>query len=78
MHKKIYTGIITLFCWLLTLSVSAQPGGDGKPVEMMNKFRTEGKIYVVIAVVLTILLGLIVYVTRLDRKIGKLEKEFNK
>jgi uncharacterized membrane protein len=37
--------------------------------------RSNGRIYVVVAVVLTILLGLILYVFRLDRKIAKLEKE---
>ena len=36
--------------------------------------RSAGKIYVVLAVVLTILAGLIFYVVRLDRKINKLEK----
>ena len=36
--------------------------------------RSAGKIYVVLAVVLTILAGLIFYVIRLDRKISKLEK----
>ena len=34
-----------------------------------------GKIYVVMAVVITILAGLIFYVARLDGKISKLEKE---
>jgi hypothetical protein len=32
-----------------------------------------GKIYVVIAVMLTILAGLVLYLVRLDRKISKLE-----
>jgi hypothetical protein len=36
--------------------------------------RASGKIYVVLAIVLTILLGLILYVVRLDRKISRLEK----
>ncbi len=36
--------------------------------------RSNGRIYVVIAVMLTILAGLIIYVVRLDRKIKKLEK----
>jgi hypothetical protein len=36
--------------------------------------RSDGKIYVVVAVVLTILAGLILYVVRLDRKITRLEK----
>jgi hypothetical protein len=36
--------------------------------------RASGKIYVVLAIVLTILAGLIFYVVRLDRKISKFEK----
>ncbi len=78
MHKKIYTLISTLFCSLLTISVWAQGGADTKKAEMADKFRADGKIYVVIAVLVTILLGLIIYVARLDRKINKLEKDFNK
>ena len=37
--------------------------------------RSNGRIYVVIAVILTILIGLIIYLVRLDRKIGKLEQQ---
>ena len=37
--------------------------------------RSNGKIYVVVAVCLTILAGLFVYVFLIDRKINKLEKE---
>jgi CcmD family protein len=39
--------------------------------------KSNGKIYVVVAVVLTILLGLFAYVWNLDRKITKLEKNNN-
>jgi len=34
-----------------------------------------GKIYVVMAVAVVIVLGLLIYVINLDRKISKLEKE---
>ena len=37
--------------------------------------RGNGKIYVVVAVCLIILFGLILYVFRIDKKIEKLEKE---
>lgn len=37
--------------------------------------RSEAKIYVVMAVTVTILTGLIIFVWRLDRKISKLEKK---
>jgi uncharacterized membrane protein len=42
--------------------------------EMADTFRSNGKIYVVVAVMLVILAGLILYLIRLDRKISKLEK----
>lgn len=37
--------------------------------------RSNGKIYVVVAVCLTILSGLFIYVFLIDRKISKIEKE---
>ena len=43
-----------------------------EPADVM---RSNGKIYVVVAVVVTILLGLFFYVFNLDRKISKLEKK---
>jgi hypothetical protein len=42
---------------------------------MATVMRSNGKIYVVVAVVLTILFGLVAYLIHLDRKISKLEKE---
>lgn len=39
------------------------------------EMRSNGKIYVVVAVVLIILFGLLAYLVRLDRKISKFEKE---
>ena len=43
--------------------------------EMADTMRSNGRIYVVVAVVVTILTGLILYIIRLDRKMSKLEKE---
>ena len=40
-----------------------------------NKMRSNGKIYVVVAVLVAIFIGIILYLIRLDRKISKLEKE---
>lgn len=42
--------------------------------EIDDVMKENGKIYVVIAVMLTILAGLVLYLVRLDRKISKLEK----
>ena len=46
-----------------------------QPVEMADIMRSNGKIYVVVAVVLVILAGLFVYLFSLDRKVSKLEKD---
>jgi len=63
--KKIISLLILSFC---TLAIHAQD------VKMADTMRSNGKIYVVIAVMLTILAGIILYLVRLDRKISKLEK----
>ncbi len=46
-------------------------------VEMADTFRANGKIYVVVAVIIAILSGIIVYLVVLDKKIAQLEKEVN-
>lgn len=43
-------------------------------VEMADSMRSEGKIYVVVAILVLILVGLIGYLFLLDRKISRLEK----
>ena len=68
MTKK--SGIL-LFSLLLSLLMRAQD----KTVEMADAMRQNGKILVVAAVVLTILIGLFLYLVRLDKKISNLEKE---
>ena len=63
--KKFLSVISALF---VTLSVHAQ-----NKVEMADTMRSEGKIYVVVGIILIILGGLIVYLFTLDRKVKKLE-----
>lgn len=43
--------------------------------EMADVFRSDGKIYVVVAGVLIILSGVLTYLFLLDKKISKIEKE---
>lgn len=43
-------------------------------VEMADTMRSNGKIYVVVAVSTTILIGLFLYIYSLDRKISRFEK----
>lgn len=47
-------------------------------VDMADQFRAEGKIYVVIAILGIIFLGIMGYLISLDRKITKLEKAAEK
>lgn len=66
------------FIYLVLLMVvnAAVMAQDAVPADgPMTGMRSEGKIYVVMAVVLTILVGLFLYLIRLDRKITKLEKK---
>lgn len=47
-------------------------------VEMADKMREEGKIYVVVAVLLVILIGLFTFLFRLDSKLNKLKNRLDK
>jgi len=70
--SKFITLVIFTF---LTVLAYAQNGTKDEPVQMADFMRSNGKIYVVVAVVITILIGLFVYLISLDRKISKLEKD---
>ena len=43
-------------------------------IEMADTMRAEGKIYVVVAILVLILVGLIGYLVLIDRKVSRLEK----
>ena len=69
---KTYKYISFLGLWLSTfISAFAQ-----QDVEMADTFRADGKIYVVVAVLVAILLGLFGYLVVTDRKVRQLENEF--
>lgn len=74
MQKKYFSVLITVIFLLIGFITQAQDSAANKKPEMADALRADGKIYVVIAVVVTILTGLILYVARLDRKISKMEK----
>ena len=44
-------------------------------VEMADTFRADGKIYVVVAVVMILLVGMFVYLFSMERQMKKLESE---
>lgn len=64
--------VITLFL-LMALSVASHAQNNKET--MADTMRSNGRIYVVVAVVVTILTGLLLYLWRLDRKMTRLEKE---
>jgi hypothetical protein len=59
---------------LLAFTKISHAQGDEK-VEMADTMRGNGRIYVVVAVVVLILVGLFLYLVRLDKKITRIEKE---
>jgi tetrahydromethanopterin S-methyltransferase subunit D len=65
--------ILTIALSLLTSTICI---AQEKP-EMADVMRSNGKIYTVVAVCVTILLGLFAYVFNIDRKISKIEKKQN-
>lgn len=44
-------------------------------IEMADAMRAEGKIYVVVAVLVVMFSGLLAYAIRIDQKLGRLERE---
>lgn len=66
------TPVAALLLFSQTL-LAQQPVAGG--VEMADRLRADGKIWVVVAVIAAVFAGIIFYLIRLDRQIGKLEKE---
>ena len=68
-YKKLFPFLLLMLPALATLAQDTT-----KQTDLM---RSNGRIYVVVAVMVTILIGLVMYLVRLDKKISKLEKENN-
>lgn len=58
---------------LMTISTLIQ----AQDAEMADVMRSNGKIYVVVGIILIVLTGLITYLFTLDRKITKLENKLS-
>ena len=63
--KFITTLLFSLFCSTLTMA---------QDVEMADVMRSNGKIYVVVAVIAILFIGLMIYLIRIDKKVQKLEE----
>jgi CcmD family protein len=65
--------IIILFCIILqSIQTFSQ---ENNAVEMASGLRSSGKIYVVIAVISVIFIGLAVYLFSIDKRLKKIERE---
>lgn len=67
---------LILLCTLILIA-SATFAQD-QSVEMADTMRANGKIYVVVGIILIILIGFISYLFILDKKMTRLEKEIKK
>ncbi|TWR25634.1 CcmD family protein [Mucilaginibacter achroorhodeus] len=67
--KKLAFLLSLIFCFT---AVSAQ---QTQSVEMADVLRSSGKIYVVIATICIIFIGLALYLFSIDRRLKKIEKE---
>jgi CcmD family protein len=64
--------IVLILLLLNFVTVFAQ---DPQSVEMADTLRSSGKIYVVIATIVIIFIGLAIYLFTIDRRLKKIEKE---
>lgn len=79
--------LLCLFCSFTVLAQDKQEITEqdyaNQQIEMADSFRAEGKIYVVVGIIVLLLGGLLLYTVSIDRKLSKLEhlaaeKESNK
>ena len=64
--------------FVVLLFVAAQSVYAQEKVEMADGMRSSGKIYVVVAVLAVIFIGLLLFLISIDRKVSRLEKENQK
>jgi CcmD family protein len=62
------------FLLSIVLLATASLNASAQDAEMADVMRSEGKIYVVVAIVSVILLGLVGYLVFIERKVSNLEK----
>lgn len=60
---------------LLILTSGALFAQQTQQTEMADTFRSQGKIYVVIATIAIVFVGLAIYLFAIDRRLKKIEKE---
>jgi hypothetical protein len=71
--KKLIVFVL-LFACLQGFPQENYEGPENTRVEMADQLRSNGKIYVVVAVLGTILAGIVIYTVMLDRRVARLER----
>lgn len=66
--QSLIKNILASVLLFVTMIANAQ-----EEVEMADGMRSEGKIYVVVGIILIVLIGLVLYLVSIDRKVKKLE-----
>jgi len=75
MYKIVLRLFLLAGGFLTSIFAMAQDTSRREKPQMAELMRSNGKIYVVVAVVLIILTGLFIYLLRLDKKISRLENK---
>lgn len=70
--NKIAASCLLCIAFLISNTLSAQ---EITSPEMADTMRSEGKIYVVVSILVIIFAGLIAYLVTLDRKVTRMEKK---
>ena len=70
--------IASFILFFLTVLTSGQLlAQETATPEMADTMRSEGKIYVVVAILVIIFVGLIAYLISMDRKVARIEKKIS-
>jgi len=78
MKNNLLARFFGLLALLFTATSAFAQAADPNAPEMADTLRQSGKIYVVVAAVVVIVAGLLIYLISLDRKVSKLEAEIKK
>jgi len=62
--------LLAVFFIILSL-----PRCMGQDAEMADVMRSEGKIYVVVSIIVVVLAGVLIYLVMMDRKVSRLERK---
>ncbi len=73
--RRILVSIVAMLLLLINNTMAMAQENGPAAIDMADRMRSEGKIYVVVVVVAIVFTGLIIFAIRSDRKISSLERE---